>query len=56
MSDWQGCLRKMHAELAETVRYTVFPEQGGLCLNDQLGHSLCASHSRAGLSALPAIV
>ena len=40
MSDWQGCLRKMHAELAETVRYTVFPEQGGLCLNDQLGHSL----------------
>ena len=36
MSDWQGCLRKMHTELADTVRYTVFPEQGGLCLNDGL--------------------
>ena len=40
MSDWQGCLRKMHTELAETVRYVVFPENGGLCLNDQLGQSL----------------
>ena len=29
MSDWQGCLRKMHTELAETVRYVVFPENGG---------------------------
>ena len=29
MSDWQGCLRKMHTELAETVRYTVFPDKGG---------------------------
>ena len=25
MTDWQGCLRKMQTELAETVRYTVFP-------------------------------
>ncbi|MGB2522725.1 MAG: DUF2797 domain-containing protein, partial [Luminiphilus sp.] len=40
MTDWQGCLRKMQTELAETVRYTVFPEQGALCLNDQLGQSL----------------
>ena len=30
MSDWQGCLRKMHTELAETVRYTVFPDKGAL--------------------------
>jgi len=40
MTDWQGCLRKMQTELAETVRYIVFPEQGALCLNDQLGQSL----------------
>ena len=40
MSDWQGCLRKMHTELAEMVRYTVFPDKGGLCLNDHLGQSL----------------
>ena len=40
MTDWLGCLRKMRTELADTVRYTVFPEQGGLCLNDSLGHSL----------------
>tara|TARA_A200000159_G_scaffold89427_1_gene82857 strand:- start:9 stop:809 length:801 start_codon:yes stop_codon:yes gene_type:complete len=30
----------MQTELAETVRYIVFPEQGALCLNDQLGQSL----------------
>ena len=40
MTDWQGCLRKMQTELTETVRYTVFPEQGALCLNDQLGQPL----------------
>ena len=40
MTDWQGCLRKMQTELAETVRYTVFPEQGALYLNDQLEQSL----------------
>ena len=33
MTDSQGCLRKMQTELAETVRYTVFPEQGALCLS-----------------------
>jgi hypothetical protein len=36
MTDWQGSLRKMQTELTETVRYTVFPDQGGLCLNDRL--------------------
>ena len=43
MTDWQGSLRKMQTELTETVRYTVFPDQGGLCLNDWLGHSISLS-------------
>ena len=30
----------MQTELADTVRYTIFPEKGALCLNDQLGQSL----------------
>ena len=30
MSDWRGGLRKMQVELGETVRYRLFPEQGGL--------------------------
>ena len=40
MSDWRGGLRKMQVELGETVRYRLFPEQGGLCLNDSLGQSI----------------
>ena len=43
MTDWQGSLRKMQTELTETVRYTVFPDQGGLCLNDWLGQSISLS-------------
>ena len=40
MSDWRGGLRKMQVELGEIVRYRLFPEQGGLCLNDSLGQSI----------------
>ena len=40
MSDWRGGLRKMQVELGETVRYRLFPEQGGLCLNESLGQSI----------------
>ena len=40
MSDWRGGLHKMQVELGETVRYQLFPEQGGLCLNESLGQSI----------------
>ena len=40
MSDWRGGLRKMQVELGEIVRYQLFPEQGGLCLNESLGQSI----------------
>ena len=43
MTDWQGSLRKMQTELSDTVRYTVFHDQGGLCLNDWLGQSISLS-------------
>ena len=47
MSDWRGGLRKMHVELGETVRYRLFPEQGGLCLNESLGQSIRLSFTGA---------
>ena len=47
MSDWRGGLRKMQVELGETVRYRLFPEQGGLCLNESLGHSIRLSFTGA---------
>ena len=47
MSDWRGGLRKMQVELEETVRYRLFPEQGGLCLNDSLGQSIRLSFTGA---------
>ena len=47
MSDWRGGLRKMQVELGETVRYRLFPEQGGLCLNDSLGQSIRLSFTGA---------
>jgi len=40
MSDWRGDLRKMRVELTDTVRYTLFPDQASLCLNDCLGQRL----------------
>ncbi len=43
MSDWRGDLRKMRVELTDTVRYTLFPEQTPLCLNDYLGQRLTLS-------------
>ena len=47
MSDWRGGLRKMQVELGEIVRYRLFPEQGGLCLNDSLGQSIRLSFTGA---------
>lgn len=47
MSDWRGGLRKMQVELGETVRYRLFPEQGGLCLNESLGQSIRLSFTGA---------
>ena len=47
MSDWRGGLRKMQVELGETVRYRLFPEQGGLCLNESLGQSVRLSFTGA---------
>ena len=47
MSDWRGGLRKMQVELGEIVRYQLFPEQGGLCLNDSLGQSIRLSFTGA---------
>ena len=47
MNDWRGGLRKMQAELREIVRYRLFPEQGGLCLNDSLGHRIRLSFTGA---------
>ena len=47
MSDWRGGLRKMQVELRETVRYRLFPEQGGLCLNESLGQSIRLSFTGA---------
>jgi hypothetical protein len=47
MSDWRGGLRKMQVELGEIVRYGLFPEQGGLCLNDSLGQSIRLSFTGA---------
>ena len=47
MSDWRGGLRKMQVELGETVRYQLFPEQGGLCLNESLGQSIRLSFTGA---------
>ena len=47
MSDWRGGLRKMQVELEETVRYRLFPEQGGLCLNESLGQSIRLSFTGA---------
>ena len=47
MSDWRGGLHKMQVELGETVRYQLFPEQGGLCLNESLGHSIRLSFTGA---------
>ena len=47
MSDWRGGLRKMQVELGETVRYRLFPEQGGLCLNEILGQSIRLSFTGA---------
>ena len=43
MSDWRGDLRKMRVELTDTVRYTLFPDQASLCLNDCLGQRLSLS-------------
>jgi hypothetical protein len=43
MSDWRGDLRKMRVELTDTVRYTLFPDQAPLCLNDCLGQRLSLS-------------
>ena len=47
MSDWRGGLRKMQVELGETVSYRLFPEQGGLCLNESLGQSIRLSFTGA---------
>ena len=47
MSDWRGGLRKMQVELGETVRYRLFPEHGGLCLNESLGQSIRLSFTGA---------
>ena len=47
MSDWRGGLRKMQVELGETVRYRLFPEQGGLCLNESLGQYIRLSFTGA---------
>ena len=47
MSDWRGGLRKMQVELGETGRYRLFPEQGGLCLNESLGQSIRLSFTGA---------
>ncbi len=47
MSDWRGGLRKMQVELGETVRYRLTLEQGGLCLNDNLGHPIRLSFTGA---------
>ncbi|MFL2501317.1 MAG: DUF2797 domain-containing protein [Luminiphilus sp.] len=47
MTDWRGGLRKMQVELGETVRYRLFPEQGGLCLNESLGQSIRLSFTGA---------
>ena len=47
MSDWRGGLRKMQVELGETVRYRLFPEQGGLCLNESLGQFIRLSFTGA---------
>ena len=47
MSDWRGGLRKMQVELGETVRYRLFSEQGGLCLNESLGQSIRLSFTGA---------
>ena len=44
MSEWQGDLRKMRTELADTVRYTLFDEKNGLCLNEYLGQPLRLSY------------
>ena len=43
MSDWRGDLRKMQTDLADTVRYTLFPDQNPLNLNDCLGRHLSLS-------------
>jgi len=43
MSDWRGDLRKMQVELADTVRYTLFPGQAPLRLNDYLGQRMSFS-------------
>ena len=47
MSDWRGGLRKMQVELGDTVLYRLFPEQGGLCLNESLGQSVRLSFTGA---------
>jgi hypothetical protein len=40
MNSWRGDLRKMHTELADTVRYTLRPDHDPLCLNDCLGQRM----------------
>jgi hypothetical protein len=53
MSDWRGDLRKMQTDLADTVRYTLFPDQNPLNLNDCLGRHLSAVvHWRDSLRCL----
>ena len=47
MTDWHGSLRKMTTELADPVRYTVLPDEGGPCLNDLLGKTLSVTFTGA---------
>ena len=47
MTDWHGSLRKMTTELADPVRYTVLPDEGGPCLNDLLGKMISIRFSGA---------
>ena len=47
MTDWHGNLRKMTTELADPVRYTVLPDEGGPCLNDLLGKTLSVTFTGA---------
>ena len=47
MSDWRGELRKMHAALEDTVRYTLRPDQNPLCLSNHLGEVLSLSFTGA---------